>query len=130
MDSFYFLFSHWSVLHCMLNIVNDSLKRFSIMFSLKNLLKKKSCQAVKLKRITKLGFWICWTVHACSVASVVSDSLWPYGLQPARLLYQWDSLGMNTGVGCCALLQGSFSTQGLNLGLLHCKWICYCWAIR
>ena len=34
----------------------------------------------------------------------------------------WDSAGKNTGVGCHALLQGIFPTQGLNshlLGLLH-----------
>ena len=29
--------------------------------------------------------------------------------------------GKNTGVGCHALFQGSFPTQGLNPGLLHCK---------
>ena len=33
------------------------------------------------------------------------------------------SLGKNTGVGCHSLLQGIFPTQGLNLGLLHCRWI-------
>ena len=47
---------------------------------------------------------------------VMPSSLWPYGLQPARLLRPWDSLGKNTGVGCHALLQGSFQprdgTQG------------------
>ena len=34
-----------------------------------------------------------------------------------------DSPGKNTGVGCCALLQGIFPTQGSNpclLWLLHC----------
>ena len=31
--------------------------------------------------------------------------------------------GKNTGVGCHFLLQGIFPTQGLNLGLLHWKWI-------
>ena len=30
-----------------------------------------------------------------------------------------DSPGKNTGVGCCALLQGIFSALGSNLGLLH-----------
>ena len=30
-----------------------------------------------------------------------------------------DSLGKNTGVGCHALLQGIFPTQGLNPGLWH-----------
>ena len=39
-------------------------------------------------------------------------------MQPARLLYPWDSSGKNTGVGCHALLQGIFLTQGLNLHLL------------
>ena len=30
-----------------------------------------------------------------------------------------DSLGKNTGVGCCILLQGIFPTQVSNPGLLH-----------
>ena len=34
-----------------------------------------------------------------------------------------DSPGKNTGVGCHFLLQGIFLTQGLNLGLLHFRWI-------
>ena len=52
------------------------------------------------------------------VTSVVSDSLRPHGLQPARLLYPRDSPGTNTGVGCQAFLQGTFSTQGSNPSLL------------
>ena len=36
-----------------------------------------------------------------------------------------DSPGKNTGVGCHALLQGIFLTQGLNPGLLHCRQILY-----
>ena len=43
---------------------------------------------------------------------VVSDSVRPYGLLPARLLYQWDSPGKNTGGGYHAVLQGIFLTQG------------------
>ena len=39
------------------------------------------------------------------VASVVSDSVRPHGLQPTRLLHPWDSPGKNTGVGCHSLLQ-------------------------
>ena len=41
----------------------------------------------------------------CQVASVVSDSVRPHGLQPTRLLRPWDSPGKNTGVGCHFLLQ-------------------------
>ena len=37
-----------------------------------------------------------------------------------------DSPGKNTGMGCHALLQGIFQTQGSNLGLLYCRWILYC----
>ena len=58
--------------------------------------------------------------------SVVPDSLWPRGVQPARLLCPWDSPGKNTGVGCHALLQGIFPTQGSNPGLPHCRRILYC----
>ena len=46
--------------------------------------------------------------------SVVSDSLRPHGLQPARVLCPWDSPGKNPGVGCNFLLQGIFPTQDLG----------------
>ena len=49
----------------------------------------------------------------------MSDSLWPHGLSPARLLCPWDFPGKNTGIGCHFLLQGIFLTQGLNSCLLH-----------
>ena len=58
--------------------------------------------------------------------SRMSDSLWTHGLEPARLLCPWDSPGKNTGVRSHSLPQGIFSTQGLNLGLLHCGQILYC----
>ena len=58
--------------------------------------------------------------------SVVSNSLWPHGLEPTRLLCPRDFPGKNTGVGCHSLLQGIFLPQGSNPGLLHCRWILYC----
>ena len=57
--------------------------------------------------------------------SVVSDSWWPHGLYSP-----WNSPGQNTGVGSLSLLQGIFSTQGSNTGLLHCRWILYHLTIR
>ena len=63
-------------------------------------------------------FYKVYGVHACKVTSVISDSMWPYGLQPARLLCPRDSSGNNTGVGCHALLQGIFLTQGSSPCLL------------
>ena len=53
------------------------------------------------------------------------DSLRPHGLLPTRLLCPWDFPGMDTGVHCHFFLQGIFMTQGLNLGLLHCRQILY-----
>ena len=58
--------------------------------------------------------------------SVMSDSWPPHGMWPSRLLCPWHSPGKNTGMGCHFLLQGIFPTQGLNLCLLHCRWIFYC----
>ena len=61
--------------------------------------------------------------------SVFHHSLGPgfatAGLQPSRLLSPWDFSGKNPGVGCHALPQGIFLTQGLNLGLLHCRRVLY-----
>ena len=48
----------------------------------------------------------------------MSTSLRPYRPELARLLFPWNSPGKNTGVGCCALLQGIFLTQGSNLYLM------------
>ena len=35
--------------------------------------------------------------------SVMSNSSWPHGLQPTRLLHPWDFPGKSTGVGCHCL---------------------------
>ena len=52
--------------------------------------------------------------------SVLSDSL-----QPRKLYSPWNAPGQNTGVGSLSLLQGIFSTQGSNPGLLHCRQVLY-----
>ena len=57
--------------------------------------------------------------------SVVSDSLWPHGLWPTRLLCPWGFARQEYWSGLPCLLQGIFPTQGLNPGLLHCRWILY-----
>ena len=46
----------------------------------------------------------------------MSDSLWSHGPSIHGIF-----LGKNTGVGCQFLFQGISLTQGLNLGLQHCK---------
>ena len=42
--------------------------------------------------------------------SVVSDSYWPHGLQPTRLLCPWDFPGKSTGLGCHCLLHTYMTT--------------------
>ena len=59
---------------------------------------------------------VCVHVRACSV---VSDSLRPHGVHPARLFCPWDFPGKNTGMGCHFFLQGIFLTQGWMPGCLH-----------
>ena len=51
-------------------------------------------------------------VRAKSLQSCLT--VWPRGLQPARLFCPRDSPGKSTGVGCHALLQGIFPAQGSN----------------
>ena len=43
---------------------------------------------------------LCVCVCVCVSHSVVSDSLRPHELQPARLLCPWDSPGQSTGLDC------------------------------
>ena len=44
---------------------------------------------------------------------------------PMDYIQSMDSPGQNTGVGSLSFLHGIFPTQGLNPGLLHCRWILY-----
>ena len=63
---------------------------------------------------------------ACAMLSrsVVSNSLLLHGLQPGFSVHG-DSPDKNIGVGCHALLQGIFPTQGSNPGLPHYRQILY-----
>ena len=56
----------------------------------------------------------------------MSDSLWPHGLEPIRLLCPWDFPGKNTRLGSHSLLQGIFVAQGFNPGVLHYRHILHC----
>ena len=52
--------------------------------------------------------WKCKSVNH----SAVSNSLWPHGLWPVRLLCPWNSPGKNTGAGSHSLLQGILPDPG------------------
>ena len=49
----------------------------------------------------------------------------PWAVAHQAPLFMEFSPGKNTGMGCHFLLQRNFPTQGLNLGLLHCRQILY-----
>ena len=50
----------------------------------------------------------------------------PLDYSPPDSSVHGDFPDKNTGVGCHALLQGIFPTQGSNPGLMHCRWILCC----
>ena len=63
--------------------------------------------------------------HLCLVGQSCPTLCDPMGCRPPRSSVHGDSPGKNTGVGCQALLQGIFPTQGSNPGLPHCRRILY-----
>ena len=67
---------------------------------------------------------VYWIAQLCPILCDPTDC------SPPGSFVHGDSPGKNTGVGCHVLLQGIFSTQGLNPGLLHCRQILYHWATR
>ena len=67
--------------------------------------------------------------NLCSVLCLVTQSCLtlcnPMDCSPPDCSVRWYSPGKNTGMGCNALLQGIFPTQGLHPGLQHCRQILY-----
>ena len=61
-------------------------------------------------------------LHCAQSCPILCDLM---DYSPPDFSVHGDSPGKNTGVGCHALLQGIFSTQGSNPGLPHCRQILY-----
>ena len=74
--------------------------------------------------VSQLWYLCLFSFKYVLSCSVMSDSVTTWTI--ACFSVHGDSPGKNTRVGCHALLQGIFLTQGSNPGLLHCKWILYC----
>ena len=62
----------------------------------------------------------------CLVPQLCPALCTPMDCTPPGSSVHGDSLGKNTGVGCHALLQGIFPTQGSKPGLPHFRQILYC----
>ena len=75
-------------------------------------------------RLTEVTWW-----SERESRSVLSDPLWSLGLhRPWDSPWTTQTMGFSkpdTGVGNLSFLQGTFPTQGLNPGLLHCRQIPY-----
>ena len=67
----------------------------------------------------KLFVLLCLVTQSCPTLCN------PMDCSPPGSSVRRDSPGKNTLMDCHALLQRIFPTQGLNLGLLHCRWILY-----
>ena len=83
-----------------------------------------SCPHFVLRAQSRSQIWVSDSARACSVESVVLTLCDPMDCCPPGSSVHEDSPGKNTGVGCHALLQEIFPTQGSNpclLWLLHCK---------
>ena len=76
-------------------------------------------------KVHSLYTWYCTVCVFVQLPSCVQLFVTPWTVQPIRCLCSWNSPGKNTGVGCHALLQGIFPTQGSNPGHLHCRQILY-----
>ena len=61
----------------------------------------------------------------CLVIQLCPTLFDPMNCSPPGSFVHGDSPGKATGVGCHALLQGIFPTQGLNPGFPHRRWILY-----
>ena len=67
-----------------------------------------------------ISFFNAWSEKWKGSCSVVSDSLWPHGLQPTRLLRPWDFPGKGTRVGYhCLLLKKSTTYYNNTLLFWH-----------
>ena len=80
---------------------------------------------LRLPYIREQIWRFCFLLNSVS-CSVISNSLWPQGLQSSRLLCPWSSPGNNTAVNSFSFFQGIFQTQGWNPGFWHSSQILYC----
>ena len=96
---FLFIFSNWSIiaLQCCVGLC---------------------CRTPSISQVCRV---LCCAL-SCSVVSFATP--WAVCSPPGSSVHG-DSPGKNTGVGCHALLQGIFPTQGSNPGLSHCRQILY-----
>ena len=79
---------------------------------------------------SSIGLFLSMAVCMCLATQSCLTFCDPMYCSPSGSSVHGDSPGKNTGVGCHALLQGIFWTQGSNPGLPHCIRSFTTWATR
>ena len=108
------------------------------------LLKEMRTQMIKIISLEKINYFILnsvlWNemlpiIITTVLCSVVSDSLWPFGPYPTRLLCPWDFPGKNTGVRCLQVSSSRGFSRPSDQTRISC--VSYiedrfftCWVIR
>ena len=93
---------------------------FSLQRAISHMVLKKKKKLIRYSQTQKFQGVFLVTKSACESCPVMSNSL-----RLHRLYSLWNCPGQNTGMGSLSLLQGTFPTQGLNLGFPHCRQILY-----
>ena len=112
----------WIHIFRKVNVIINVCLNYTILLSLifhVNDKKHWSKLMVPQKNQTKNYPVLCLVIRSCPTLCN------PMVCSPRGSSVHGDSPGKNSRVGCHALLQGVFPTQGSNPGLLHCRWILY-----
>ena len=70
--------------------------------------------------LTPSPWWWRWWFSGCLVVKLCLTLMTPW-IVPTRLLCPWEFPCRNTGVVSYSLLQGIFTSEGLNLDLMPCR---------
>ena len=146
MDIQVFMCHKYWITELVANIIKRIIKLLWVLFSSVSHISRQctfaGCLMLQFTIILDI-FLDCWYIVAefckflsnffrclCAVFCLVSQSCLTLcdsmDYSPPGCSGHGDSPGKNTGVGCHALFQGTFPTQGSNPCLPHCRQILYC----
>ena len=110
-------FERWYLILCMENTSSSlEVKSWNVLIHIKLNFLEHQINVIVLY-YQRLGSQSCPVAWVRAKLLQSCPTLWPCGFQPSRLLCPQDSPEKNTGVGCLALLQRIFPTQGSNKSL-------------
>ena len=111
----------FKILYCNIKNVLFVVLTFLCIICVKSIINLLQYRTIELIVLVGYLHWVCWLVSC----SVLSDSLWRYGLWPARLLCPWYFSGKNTGVNLWDLWTNWAYKLTFRMELV-CMWRTYC----